>query len=84
MDLNSANLKKLQAWLHHDESVEIYVNGVLAFHANGYVSSYDAFPMTSAGQKALKPGKNVIAVHCQQTSGGQYIDLGFVTAEASR
>jgi hypothetical protein len=84
IELTPANLKKIQAWVHHDETVEVYVNGVMAFRAQGFVSSYDAFPMNKAGLKALKPGKNVIAVHCQQTTGGQYIDLGFVAAEASR
>jgi len=63
--------------------VEVYVNGVLALKNSGWVSSYDAFPLTLSGRAALKPGKNLIAVHCHQNSGGQYIDLGFVDVESN-
>jgi hypothetical protein len=68
----------LQFWIHHDEDVEVYVNGILAAFAAGYLTSYEPLPMTPAGKVALKPGKNLIAVHCHQTTGGQYVDLGLV------
>jgi hypothetical protein len=70
--------------LHHDEDAEIYVNGVLAGSFGGYTSEYEEFPMTPAGRKALKPGKNCVAVHCNQTRGGQYIDVGIVELRSSR
>jgi hypothetical protein len=71
----------LEAWLHHDEDAEVYINGVLALKASGYIVNYDTFPLTPAGKAALKPGKNVIAVHCHQTVGGQYIDFGLVDVQ---
>ncbi len=37
--------------------------------------------MTDQGLKALKPGRNTFAIHCHQTTGGQYIDVGIVDEE---
>jgi len=69
---------ELQAWIHHDEDVEVYINGVLAVQASGFISAYDAFPLKAEGKSALKPGENQIAIHCHQTVGGQYVDFGLV------
>jgi Glycosyl hydrolases family 2, sugar binding domain/Glycosyl hydrolases family 2, TIM barrel domain len=70
--------------VHHDEDVEIYVNGILAGRARGYVTDYGLVGLTPEGRKALKPGKNTIAVHCHQTGGGQYIDVGLVQIVPAR
>lgn len=69
--------------LHHDEDTEVYINGLLALKASGFNSDYDVFPLTSEGRAALKPGKNLIALHCHQTNGGQYVDFGLVKVQTN-
>lgn len=70
--------------LHHDEDAQIYLNGVLVATFTGYTTNYDTVPLSVAAQAALKPGKNLIAVHCRQTTGGQYIDVGFADVVPAR
>ena len=66
----------LALMIHHDEDAEIYLNGTLVKKLSGYVGSYTFVPLSSDAIKLLKAGSNVIAVHCHQTRGGQFIDVG--------
>ncbi len=77
-ELPDVDTKDLSLLVHHDEDVEIYINGVLAAKAAKYTTGYEDIELTAEGRAALRPGKNRMAVHCKQAMGGQYIDVGIV------
>lgn len=79
-DVASLRSKGAEPYLviHHDEDAEVYVNGVMAGSFTRYTTSYEFAPMTEEGAGALREGENVIAVHCRQTGGGQFVDVGVV------
>lgn len=62
--------------IYHDEDAEVFVNGKLVAELAGYVSRYAQIPIEAEG--ILKPGRNVVAIHCHQTEGGQFIDAGII------
>jgi hypothetical protein len=77
---SSRKAGKLCLMLHHDEDVEIFVNGKLLIKEDGYLSDYKQIILDENQRKLFNfRGKNVIAVHCHQTGGGQYVDLGLTT-----
>ncbi|MBN1851727.1 MAG: PQQ-binding-like beta-propeller repeat protein [Pirellulales bacterium] len=64
--------------IHHDEDAEIYLNGQLVKARKGYVTDYIPVPLNAVASKFLNVGKNTISVHCHQTGGGQFIDVGLM------
>ena len=79
---NDAIIEHYAAPLLHGARLDAR-NGAQATRVRGYVAEYFNRAPSGPGQAALKPGKNLISIHCHQTGGGQYIDLGFVAVEAN-
>ncbi len=70
--------------IFHDEEAQVFINGVEAAKVEGHTTAYNTVGISEAAAKSLKKGKNVIAIHCHQTSGGQYIDAALVQIRAAR
>ncbi len=77
-ELSKGDLSNVKLDVHHDEDAEIYLNGVLAAKLAGFTTYYEHFDLLPDATATLKTGVNTLAVHCHQTSGGQYIDVGLV------
>lgn len=78
---SDAEVEYLTARIHHDEDAEVYLNGVLAFTVKGYTTAYETLELSDAAKAAInRTGENTIAIHCHQTTGGQYI-LGLETSK---
>jgi hypothetical protein len=80
---DARNAEQLILDLYHDEDCEVYINGVLVLEAQNYTTDYQQFQMKDA-DKAFKSGTNVIAIHCKQNRGGQYIDAGISRSVSAR
>ena len=77
-ELTGAEFENLHFRVHHDEDAKVYINGLEVATFEGYTTGYEDRRASVAAAKMLRVGKNTIAVHCHQTSGGQMIDVGLV------
>ncbi len=66
--------------IHHDEDVEVFINGQPIINLNGFITEYKVVELKDEAIQSLKVGKNVMAVHCRQTGGGQFVDVHLVDA----
>ena len=82
-EFDSRPLGRLYVTIHHDEDAEVYLNGQRIADVKGFTTDYAAVPTRDA-QKLLRKGRNVLAVCCRQTKGGQYIDAGLAEVAAEK
>ncbi len=62
--------------VHHDEDAELWLNGTPVATLPGHTTGYVDLAFDAAAVRALRKGRNVLAVHVHQTRGGQYADVG--------
>jgi len=65
--------------IHHDEDAEVYLNGQGVAVLKGFTQEYGIVPIEKPD--TLRTGQNVLAVHCHQTKGGQFIDVHVIDAD---
>ena len=78
-DLSEVPSDQVYLRLYHDEDCIVYINGTEVARFSGYSTNYVNLSLASKGN--LVKGKNVIAIYCKQTGGGQFIDAGLFTAK---
>ncbi|PRD49067.1 glutaminase [Sphingobacterium haloxyli] len=69
--------------LHHDDNVEVYLNGTLVFKREGWNHGFEYFDISSKAKGILRKGKNVLAIQLKNTAGGRFLDFDLVNSIAS-
>lgn len=64
--------------IFHDEDAVVYLNGTQIADLKGYTTAYEDLPLDAKARGLLRQGRNVLAISCRQTGGGQGLDAGFV------
>lgn len=60
----------------HDDVFELYLNGEQLVATDYCWRNNVMIELTDNAKKKLRKGKNVIAAHCHNTTGGAYVDFG--------
>lgn len=77
IELKAADLNEdLYLVYSHDDVFEIYINGTKVADTGETWREGVKLKLDGDLKKLLKPGRNVIAAHCHNTTGGAYTDFG--------
>ncbi len=74
----NTNLSNLYLRAKYDDNIDVYLNGNKIYSSKGVVRNYEYFPLDNF-KEFLKPGKNVLAIHCENTGGASFLDAGLLT-----
>jgi hypothetical protein len=66
--------------LHHDEDMEVYLNGQLIRKLPQFTLEYVDVALEPETMEAFRTGHNTLAVHCRRSGFGQYCDAALFDA----
>ena len=77
-EFNLDQVPQNDVWLQysHDDVFELYLNGEKLVATDYCWNNNVRLKLTDQALKKLRKGKNVIAAHCHNTTGGAYVDFG--------
>lgn len=79
--VTESDIADLVLWGRWDDTIEVYINGVLAASRSGWSPGYDYLVLDDAARQTItSSGSNTIAVHVHDTGGGRYADIGLALA----
>lgn len=78
-NLDNIDIDKLFLKINHDDNTEVYLNGVKIYGYAGWLNKFAYIPLADAAKQSLKKGRNVLAIHVANTSGGAWLDAGLST-----
>jgi len=76
--LTDLNFDDLFLKIRHDDAADVYINGEKAAHVPGASGKFRYIRIEDAIRSKLKQGKNILAVHCENTGGAAILDAGIV------
>lgn len=78
VNINDLDLNNLFLKLQHDDNVEVYLNEQLVYKVKGWTNKFIFVPIPDEVKQHLKKGKNLMAIHVENTAGGAWLDAGIV------
>ena len=77
IDVTAADLQEELVLIYsHDDVFELFINGTKVADTGETWREGIRLPLDGELKALLRPGKNVIAAHCHNTTGGAYTDFG--------
>ncbi|MBS1567155.1 MAG: DUF5127 domain-containing protein, partial [Bacteroidetes bacterium] len=82
-NINAVPEGRLMLKIFHDDGAEVFLNGKLINRARGANGDHEMFTLNDEAKSKLKTGENLLAIHCKNTGGGSWIDVGLSEEVAS-
>ncbi len=80
-DLTETDFNKVFLKVNHDEDIQVFINGKIAYEKVGWTDEFAYLPIRNS---LLQKGRNTIAIKIVNKTGGQWLDFGLVEQPAQK